>query len=344
MSKAADNHPNFDPSQIGQKNGGLFGFPYTEAEARVAVLGFPWDVTTSYGDGTSKGPEAIVEASSQLDFYHPDWPDFWKEGIYYEELHQGAHANRSMRQKVVALTNELAAGEPAPDQAWYTTLDADINAVFERAKEQFTIWIARGKLPLLVGGEHSTSVTLIEPLLLHHKSFGVLQIDAHADLRNAYMGIDRSHASVMHKVLQLDGIEQLTQVGVRDWCAEEQTVIDTDPRVRCFTQLELDESAFHGTPWADTCATIVAALPQRVYISFDVDGLQPFLCPNTGTPVPGGLSFEQAVYLIRTVWKSGRTIVGCDLVEVAPGSDEWDANVGARLVYIMALYMTASNR
>jgi agmatinase len=99
---------------------------------------------------------------------------------------------------------------------------------------------------------------------------------------------------------------------------------------------------FEGVTWKMICDDIVASLPMQVYLSFDIDGLDPKLCPNTGTPVPGGLELEQAVYLIRRVADSGRKIIGCDLNEVVPGLDDWDANVGARLLYKMCNLMGKS--
>jgi agmatinase len=105
---------------------------------------------------------------------------------------------------------------------------------------------------------------------------------------------------------------------------------------------ELKHAVYRGTPTAGLHDRIVRQLPRKVYISFDIDGLDPGLCPSTGTPVPGGLAFEEALHLIETVVRSGRKIIGLDLNEVSPGSDEWDANVGARLLYRMINLMARS--
>ena len=103
-----------------------------------------------------------------------------------------------------------------------------------------------------------------------------------------------------------------------------------------FTDQEVKAARFEGKNWADQVSEIIATLPRQVYLSFDIDGLNPSLCPNTGTPVPGGMELEEVVYLIDAVKASGRTLIGMDLVEVSPGEDEWDANVGARALYTLS--------
>lgn len=123
------------------------------------------------------------------------------------------------------------------------------------------------------------------------------------------------------------------------------TVAADDPRVTMFDGPGLSASKFAGESWHSLCERIVARLPQQVYVSFDIDGLAPQYCPHTGTPVPGGLTFDEAVYLLSRVAASGRRIVGFDLCEVAPapsGEDEWDANVGARMLYKLCLFALSS--
>lgn len=164
-----------------------------------------------------------------------------------------------------------------------------------------------------------------------NESFGILQIDAHADLRKAYEGFTYSHASIMYNAMQIEQITSLTQVGIRDICAEEVDFINANNNVHCFYYEKIKEEQYCGKTWQQQVAEIVATLPQNVYISFDIDGLDPKLCPNTGTPVAGGFEFNETVYLIKAVKESGKNIIGCDLNEV--GNNEWDANVGARVLY-----------
>jgi agmatinase len=174
-------------------------------------------------------------------------------------------------------------------------------------------------------------------------AFGILQIDAHMDLRKDYEGFTFSHASIMRNAIQLDGVQSIVQVGIRDYCEEEETFIRAcDKPIQSFYDDNIKEGLMIGDDWTDWVHSIIALLPEKVYISFDIDGLQPGLCPGTGTPVPGGLSFEQASFLIRKVAQSGRRIIGFDLCEVAPGA--WDGNVAARMLYRLITYTGVSHR
>jgi agmatinase len=148
----------------------------------------------------------------------------------------------------------------------------------------------------------------------------------------------------MFNALKISQVDKLVQVGIRDWCDEEMQLIkSSNNRVKVFFDADMKRKIFEGANWRIICNEIVNSLPPLVYISFDIDGLDPKLSPNTGTPVPGGLEFEQAIYLIRSLVDSGRKIIGCDLNEVVPGLDDWDANVAARLLYKMCNLMGKSN-
>jgi agmatinase len=198
--------------------------------------------------------------------------------------------------------------------------------------------LKRGQIPAVLGGDHSSPEGNIRAVSEACKGkVGVLHIDAHADLRVKYQGFERSHASIMHNVMTAPWKpEKLVQVAIRDFSQEEFALIRERQDISTFFDLYLKREGFEGKSWADSCAKIVEILPQQVYVSFDIDGLSPEYCPHTGTPVPGGLTFDQANYLIGSVVQSGRKIVGFDLNEVAPGeADEWDGNVGARLLYKM---------
>src|SRR5574344_541348 len=170
--------------------------------------------------------------------------------------------------------------------------------------------------------------------------FEGVDLDTFPDLRRAYEGFRYSHASIMYNVLkEIPNVTKLCQVAIRDFCADEQEIIVSDSRVRSFHDHELRSAEFDGVAWSNMCDSIIAELPDNVYVSFDIDGLSPDLCPNTGTPVPGGLTFNKADHLLVKLMNSGKKIVGFDLVEVAPGeSSDWDANVGAKLLYKICLY------
>ncbi len=339
----------FDPNAITIPNGNFFGFPYSIEAANIVLLPVPWDVTTSYGEGASAGPQSILDASCQLDWFDFDVPHAWEIG--HGSLPIDAKIfdlNQHHRQTAKKIITLLEAGTPPDDTELQQNL-AQVNhasaTLNQWVYQQTASLLDQGKLLGVVGGDHSVPLGFLRALAERHPSFGILQIDAHADLRQAYEGFIYSHASIMYNALQLDAVSHLVQVGIRDVCAAEMTLAEHDPRITQFDDCQLKANAYEGMTWAAQTEAILACLPDQVYISFDIDGLDPTLCPHTGTPVPGGLDFNQALYLLQRVLKAGKTIIGFDLCEVAPGAiGDWDANVGARLLYKLSNLMYASQR
>jgi len=205
--------------------------------------------------------------------------------------------------------------------------------------------LEKGKLVGLVGGDHSTPLGFFKAIGEHKGEFGILQIDAHCDLRDAYEGFKYSHASIMYNALaEVPQLTKLVQVGIRDYCEEEVDYVNnSEGRVVTFFDKDIKERQFEGESWKAICDSIVDNLPQQVYISFDIDGLDPKLCPHTGTPVPGGFEAEQIYYLFKRVLASGRQLIGFDLNEVSTSHDEWDANVGARVLFKLCNLLISSN-
>lgn len=336
----------FDPNAAAPADSGVFGLPYTADEARLVYVPVPWEATTSYRGGTAGGPDAILAASHQVDLFDLEVDRPYEAGLHLlpadaEVAAWNAEA-RPLAERVIAVGGVI--GE---DDGLHRGL-ARVNALSDQLNEavyrRFRGLYEAGKLPVLLGGDHSTPFGAIRAAAERYPGLGVLQVDAHMDLRSAYEGFTWSHASIMHNVLRhLPGVARLVQVGIRDFCEEEVTVAaSAGARVRVWYDADLAARRFDGITWRQAAADIVAGLPQEVWISFDIDGLDPRLCPNTGTPVPGGLDFHEAVFLIAAVARSGRRIVGFDLNEVAPGRDEWDANVGARLLYKMSAWALVS--
>ena len=331
----------FDPNAAGLK-GTLFGLPHTTDSAEIVVIPVPWDVTVSYGAGTAEAPSAILEASSQIDSEFPDQSGAWKTRVAMAEIPEVWQSlSKSLRPKAQAYINWLTSGKNEHQQM---AMDSDLHEVNRQCKrlmsyvrEQTAYWQSKGKKTILLGGDHSTSLGHIQVCAEKEGSMGILQIDAHADLRKAYEGFTHSHASIMYNALQSSEINKLVQVGVRDYCEEEFTrIAHSNGRIHTFFDQHLKEAAYTGKTWHKQCLEIVATLPDKVYISFDIDGLDSKLCPNTGTPVPGGLEMGEVCYLLKMVVASGRKFVGADLNEVVPGVDEWDANVGARVLWFLA--------
>jgi agmatinase len=211
------------------------------------------------------------------------------------------------------------------------------NWVYENSKTL----LSKGKQVGLLGGDHSIAFGLIKALAEQHEDFGVLQIDAHCDLRKSYEGLDNSHGSIMYNVLEnIPQVSKLIQLGIRDYCESEwQYICESGHRIVTYFEKELKERQFAGDTWSHIADEIINQLPQNVYISYDVDGLDPKLCPHTGTPVPGGFELEQLNFLFRKILNSGRKIVGFDLSETGISSNGWDENVGSRILFKLSNLM-----
>jgi agmatinase len=334
----------FDPNGPGI-SGNLFGLPFTTENAELVIIPIPWEVTVSYHTGTAKAPKAILNASSQVDLAARDIPDAWKLGLSMatipHKLYEESTRLRQLSSKhILALEGGKKISEDDPLVTKINAACENLNIYVKSTARKF---LKKGKMVALLGGDHSISLGLIRALADQHEHFGILQIDAHADLRKAYEGFTYSHASIMYNALKLSSVERLVQVGIRDYCDEELNLIGkSGGRVKTFFDQDIKSSLYSGKTWDSICEQIIKELPPLVYISFDIDGLDPKLCPHTGTPVAGGIEFEQAIFLIRKLVAAGKRIVGFDLVEVAPGQDDWDANVGARILFQLCNWMAVS--
>jgi len=342
---------NFDPNGVGIANGNIFGFPVTEEEADIIIIPIPWDATASYGKGASDGPKSILESSTQLDFYHHKLKDAWKTKVFMAPISkEWSEINSKLCIEAIQYINFLEAGGKIKDDPTFQAIVSEINttqiALKENLKDRAKELISEGKIVGILGGEHSVPLGLLEAIDSRGESFGVLQIDAHADLRDAYEGFDQSHASIMFNALNnCKNLSKLVQVGIRDIAQSEIDIIEkSNGRIKTFFDWRLKEEQFEGKLWNDQVDAIIEELPNNVYISFDIDGLSPELCPNTGTPVVGGFKLEEINYLLFKLADSNKKIVGFDLNEVAPGTTgDWDANVGARALWNL-ICATEKNR
>lgn len=253
------------------------------------VIPVPLERTVSYGAGTKMGPTAILEASNELERLCNDQVPC-SHGIFTEAL--------------------LNCEGALPD-------------VMERLAKRTEAAVSNGKIPVTLGGEHSLSYGAIKGVARAlNGPVGIVQIDAHADLRIAYQGEKHSHASVMH--LLCEGGARLAQFGVRALCEQE---VQSREKYDVFSRdaEELVTKNIHSVALPED-------FPEHVYVSFDVDGLDPSQMPATGTAVPGGLSFYQALHLVENAL-TGRKCVGIDVVELAPnGETAWDFTA-AQIVY-----------
>lgn len=339
----------FDPSGAAV-GGGIYGLPFTPEASRVVLLPVPWEATVSYGAGTAGGPAAILEASRQVDLLDRDTGRPWQVGIAMLPIPEAVRAwSDAARADALPV---IAAGGPGDDAALRAAA-ARVDALSERLNAELYAearrWLAEERLVGVVGGDHSAPFGAIRAVAERHAGVGVLHLDAHADLRSRYEGFQHSHASIMRNVFDaIAGVSRIVQVGLRDYCDEEEALIQAHPsRLRAYFEADVRRELLDGGSWRRLCGRIVAELPREVYVSFDIDGLDPALCPSTGTPVVGGLSFAEACLLLRALVESGRRIVGFDLCEVAPdpeGRSEWDANVGARVLYKLIGFALLSHR
>ena len=341
---------NFDPHDVGVANGNIFGFPVTEEQADIVIIPISWDVTASYGKGTSRGPSQVLEASTQLDFYHPKLSKAYETKVYQTPINEDVLSlNDQFLLEAIKYIDYLEnGGKLEESESFQETVKAvnQAQADLKNALKQRVSGILKaGKIPAVLGGEHSAPLGLLEALSDQYSSFGVLQIDAHADLREAYEGFEQSHASIFYNALKIKSIEKLVQVGIRDVSAPEVDFIKkSKDRVRTFFDWDLKNDQFEGRTWSEQVEEIINELPQRVYVSYDIDALDPSLCPNTGTPVPGGFKLEEVSFLLEKLVDSGREIIGFDLCEVSNGKTDWDANVGARALWSLVVATEITRR
>lgn len=356
MSDTHNSQKKFDPTTTISSDFGIFGIPLPEADCKLVLLPVPWEVTTSYGKGASNGPRIIRQSSEQIDLFDFETKTAYEAGYFMreisEEILEKSRKFKELAQKVIALKTELS-----DDTEQISRLQGQVNA----ASRELTDWVYKqtqnilnsGKLFGLVGGDHSTPLGAIKAICEKHSvsgksEVGVLHIDAHSDTRKAYQGFEQSHASIMYNVMQLPTApKKLVQVGIRDFCEEEYEYVQNHPAIKTFFDVGLKQRLLKGETWASVAADIISELPQKVYISFDIDGLDPRYCPSTGTPVIGGLSTDEVFFLFNLLAQSGRQIVGFDLNEVSTGEadeSEWDGNVGARMLYKLCGWTILTNK
>lgn len=380
MKSKSEKSKDFNPNDTGVPNGRYFGMPYEDEECTVVLISVPWDATVSYSAGTAEGPGAIIDASVQVDLFDSEikraeetkigtadaaisYPDRQGEMQTFKTEEFISSLSEAAREKAVKVIAALEKGKLASSVQKFAD---EVNAASEQlnimVENICSAYIKEGKIIGLVGGEHSVSFGAIRAVAdaleskrgqKGGKGLGVLQIDAHADLRKAYEGFEYSHASIMYNVIsKIGGVSKLCQVAIRDFCSDEDKLMRGNKKISSFTDNYIQSQQYKGKTWDKICDEIIASLPENVYISFDIDGLEPSCCPNTGTPVPGGITFDNAIYLLRKL-SGKRKIAGFDLCEVAPAyakgdmasgaaGNEWDANVGARVLHKLCLFALRS--
>lgn len=341
---------NFDPNNVSNPNNNIFGLPITEDDARVIIIPIPWEVSVSYEAGTARAPEAIFKASLQVELFDPQMPQGWKQGFYMRPIDRKLLMKSDyLRKEAELYIDYISKGNKISDNQFMRKTVKDVNEggdfLNNWVYEQTKVLLNKNKLVGLLGGDHSVSLGFFKALAEKHSDFGILQIDAHCDLRQAYEGFNYSHASIMYNALaEIPQLSKLVQAGVRDYGSDEwEYICNSNFRIITYFDREIKNRQFEGETWKSIAEEIVSKLPQTVYISFDIDGLDRKLCPHTGTPVPGGFETEEVFYLFSKVIASGRKLIGFDLVEVGTSDTNWNANVGARVLFKLCNLLVTSN-
>jgi agmatinase len=340
----------FDPNAAGNPNNNIFGLPFTEADARIVLLPVPWEVTASYRKGTARAPEHLFRSSLQIDLFDADISEGWKQGFHMREPDKKILLKSDyLRKEAELYINFISQGEEILKNKFMCKTLREVNEgsqfLNKWVYEQTSELLDKGKLVGIIGGDHSSPYGFMKAIAEKHGDFGILQIDAHCDLRESYEGFTNSHASIMFNALRdIPQIKKLVQAGVRDHSQSEwEYICNSDNRVVPFFDKVIRERMYEGETWRRIADDIVDQLPEKVYLSFDIDGLDPKLCPSTGTPVQGGFETEQVFYLIKRIIQSKRTLIGFDLCEIGISNNEWDENVGARVLFKLCHFMLASN-
>ncbi|MEO8711853.1 MAG: agmatinase family protein [Parafilimonas sp.] len=341
---------NFDINAVANRNNNIFGLPFSEDDAQVILLPVPWEVTVSCDAGTARATEHIFKASRQIDLFYADMPNGWKKGFYMLPLDKKILIKSDyLRKEAELYIDFIAHGQDINNNKFMLKSLKEINEGSEMMNnwvyEKTKALLNKDKIVGLIGGDHSISLGYFKALAEKYESFGVLQIDAHCDLRKAYEKFNYSHASIMYNALtEIPAIERLVQVGVRDYCEEEWNYIcNSNYKIITYFDQQIKERLFAGDHWVHIVDEMITHLPENVYFSFDIDGLDPKLCPNTGTPVPGGFQSDEVLYLLRKIVESGKKLIGFDLVEVGVGETNYDAVVASRLLWKICNLFVKSN-
>ncbi len=256
--------------------------------SRIVVLPAPYEHSVSYGEGTRLGPEAIIRASHYVEFYDEEFRRelCFRSGIAtLSPIRFGKRVNRSALDLLEASVAEL---------------------------------LDRGKFVVTLGGEHTISLAPVAAHLRRYPDLSVLQFDAHSDLRDSYQDNKFSHACVMSRIVELVKPNRIVQVGIRAQCAEEAEFIEAH-KVNTFYAHQIRGSSYF-TGSGGWKREVIDRLTDHVYVTFDVDGLDPSIMPSTGTPEPNGLQWSETIELLRMVGEH-KSIVGCDVVELSPRKD-----------------------
>ena len=327
-------YTNFDPNAMAMP-GKIFGLPHNAKDAAIHLIGGPSAISVSGGKGAEDGPKGLFEASAQIELFNKSYPDkAWLPGIYMKPIDSDLEFNHEQGRKLFKAMIDLIESENKIRTykkeiiGLSNRIDSICDSVNSDIRESVDASIRANKIVGYLGGCHGSVFGAIQAHAIHHKSFTILHLDAHHDLRNAYEGIKNSHASIMYNVMeQIPEVTKLVSVGIRSYGKDEFDYAKSNYKIKTF----YSDDIFSETYLSTALNRIANECTGDVYISFDIDFLEPYLCPNTGTPVPGGFTMFQAKKLINMIAEKCK-IIGFDLNEVVPNTPV-DALVGAEILY-----------
>lgn len=329
----------FGLSSSDNDNGGYYFRDATPtADAPIVLVSAPWAVTSAAGQGAVYTPDAIIDASTHLSLYDVvsntsiDGKVATAEVDY--DLQESSLQLGGDAAKVVAHIEDGGALTGDYFARKVVRINLGFRDMHRSVGKRVFRFASKGKIVGVVGGDHSVAFGAVRSISSVYPQMGVLFIDAHSDLRPSGKIFDYSHLSVARNIVdEIPAVSKLVQVGVRDMSREEMDFAQNHPKITMFCHEKLTAERFSGRSWGEVCDDVVAQLPDKVYISFDIDALSPECCPHTKRPVAGGMTFDEAVCLINRVAESGREIVGFDLTEIVPVMESGvDAAVGARML------------
>lgn len=341
----------FNLTSLGSSDNGGFYFrdAMSTQDADIVLVSAPWAVTSAGGEGAVYAPDAIIDASTAVSLY-----DVVSQTSISGRV-ATAEVDYDLQESSIQLGGDAAkvvshiedGGTLSGD--YFARKVVRINLGFRDMHRSVGKRVFRfadkGKIVGVIGGDHSVSLGAVRSISAVHPGMGVLFIDSHSDLRPSGRIFDYSHLSVARNIVdEVAQVSKMVQVGVRDISQEEIEFAEKHPKITLFCHEQMTAGRFSGRSWSEVCDDVVAELPKKVYISFDIDALSPECCPHTKRPVAGGMTFDEAVCLINRVAESGREIIGFDLTEIVPVMESGvDAAVGARMLVKLCAAALKSN-
>ncbi len=263
----------YDPNSVSNPENNIFGLPTTEENATLVILPVPWEVTVSYTAGTARAPEAIFKAGLQVDLFDDEFPDAWKQG-YFMRMPDKKILMKSdyLRREAELYIDYISRGEKVAANQFMCKTIREINDgghfLNSWVYEQSRALLARNKLVGILGGDHSTPLGYMKAVAEKHGDYGILQIDAHMDMRDAYEGFQYSHASIMYNVLkEIPQVTTLVMAGIRDYGSDEWALAKENSRIKMYADKSIRHRLFGGDNWKSIAKEKIGTFPQTFYNS-----------------------------------------------------------------------------